>query len=171
MITTLFLGIGNTLLSDEGVGVHVIRYLNEHHPDEPDMTLLDGGTLSFTLAGAIADHRHLIVIDAARLDAPPGTVRTFTGDEMDRFLAGNRASVHEVGLMDLLNISRLSGHVPSRRALIGVQPQSIDWGDSPSAPVAAALPRAASYALELHRQWRKSPVETRGLDYTSAGFD
>lgn len=155
MTTTLFLGIGNTLLSDEGVGVHVIHHLNAHHPDEPGAAYLDGGTLSFTLAGPLAEHANLVVIDAARLKAPPGTVRVFIGEEMDRFLTGNRASVHEVGLMDLLDIARLSGRFPARRALIGIQPESLDWGERPGPGVESAIPVAAELALGLHRRWRE----------------
>ena len=108
MSSTLVLGIGNTLLTDEGVGIHVIDHLVASYPNEPGVTYLDGGTLSFTLAGPIAEHGNLIVVDAARLDRPPGTVQVLVGDEMDRYLTGNRQSVHEVGLTDLLDIARLS---------------------------------------------------------------
>jgi len=90
MHTTLILGIGNNLLTDEGVGVHVVRYLEEHHGDVAGVTFLDGGTLSFTLAEPIAEHDNLIVVDAARFGEPPGTVRCLEGAEMDRYLTGNR---------------------------------------------------------------------------------
>ena len=155
MPTTLILGIGNNLLSDEGVGVHVVRHLEVHHPDVPDVSYLDGGTLSFTLAEPIAEHDSLIVVDAARFGQPAGTIRTFEGDEMDRYLTGNRASVHEVGLMDLFDISRLSGTFPVHRALIGVEPKSLDWGEAPSPEVAPTIPVVATMALELARRWRQ----------------
>lgn len=155
MSTTLILGVGNTLLSDEGVGIHVINHLAEHHPDEPDATYLDGGTLSFTLAGPIADHDNLIVVDAARLEKPPGTVETLIDDAMDRYLTGNRESVHEVSLIDLLDIARLSETYPARRALIGIQPQFLDWGDQPTPEVLPAVLKAAEAALKLHRNWQK----------------
>ena len=155
MRITLILGIGNTLLSDEGVGVHVVRYLEQHHPNSPAVSFLDGGTLSFTLAEPIAEHDNLIVVDAARLGQPPGTVRCLEGAAMDRYLTGNRASVHEVGLMDLFDISRLSGTFPAHRALIGVEPAVLDWGEHPSAAVASAIPRAAQMALELAVRWRQ----------------
>jgi hydrogenase maturation protease len=158
MSSTLFLGIGNTLLSDEGVGVFVIHYLNQQHPEEPGATYLDGGTLSFTLADAIASHSQLIVIDAARLDRPPGTTELFIDSAMDRYLTGNRGSVHEVGLTDLLDIALLSNTLPQRRALIGIQPEYIDWGEQPSPAVAQAIAPAAQTALTLHRQWRASPL-------------
>lgn len=155
MRSTLILGIGNNLLTDEGVGVHVVRYLDEHHGGLPGITFLDGGTLSFTLAEPIAEHDNLIVVDAARLGQEPGTIRCFEGDEMDRYLTGNRQSVHEVGLMDLFDISRLSGTFPQNRALIGVEPESLEWGEFPSPKVAPAVARVADMALALANQWRQ----------------
>lgn len=154
MSKTLILGIGNNLLSDEGVGIHVIRYLEANHAGLPDVTYLDGGTLSFTLAEPIAEHTNLIVVDAARLGEAPGTVRCLVGSEMDRYLKGNRASVHEVGLVDLFDISRLSGTFPENRALIGIEPESLGWGDDPSERVAPAVPEAARIALDLAARWR-----------------
>jgi hydrogenase maturation protease len=154
MRTTLILGIGNNLLTDEGVGVHVAWYLDEHHRDTPGVTVLDGGTLSFTLAEPIAVHDNLIVVDAARFGEPAGTIRCLEGEEMDRYLTGNRASVHEVGLMDLFDIARLSGTFPRHRALIGVEPASLGWGDYPSATVAPAIGRVADMALALAARWR-----------------
>lgn len=155
MRTTLILGIGNNLLTDEGVGVHVVRYLEEHHADVAGVTYLDGGTLSFTLAGPIAEHDNLIVVDAARFGEPAGTIRCLEGDAMDRYLSGNRHSVHEVGLMDLFDISRLSGTFPRHRALIGIEPASIDWGEAPSASVAPTIVPVAAMALELAHRWRR----------------
>jgi hydrogenase maturation protease len=153
-LRTLILGIGNTLLSDEGVGVHVIRHLAAEHPDEPDLTFLDGGTLSFTLAGDIADHDFLIVVDAARLDAPPGTVRCFEDQQMDRYLGRAQMSVHEVGLSDLMDMARLSDTLPRRRALVGIQPEILDLGDRPSPAVEPAVREAAQLVLDLVRRWR-----------------
>lgn len=156
MRTTLILGIGNNLLGDEGIGIHVVRHLSEQHPDLPGVTFLDGGTLSFTLAEPIAEHDNLIVVDAARFGQPAGTVRCFEGDQMDRYLTGNRQSVHEVGLMDLLDISRLSGTFPAHRALIGVEPALLDWAEYPSPQVAPTIEPVARMALELARRWSES---------------
>ncbi len=154
MTSTLVLGIGNNLLTDEGVGIHVIRHLVAEHPELPGVTYLDGGTLSFTLAGPIADHDNLIVVDAARFGEAPGTVKCLEGDDMDRYLTGNRASVHEVGLMDLFDISRLSGHFPEKRALVGVEPANLDWGENPSPEVAPAVGQAVQLVLALIDRWR-----------------
>jgi hydrogenase maturation protease len=154
MSTTLVLGIGNTLLTDEGIGIHVIDHLAAHHPEISDITYLDGGTLSFTLAGNIADHDNLIAVDAARLDRPPGSVVTLVGDAMERYLHGNRQSVHEVGLTDLLDIARLSDTYPKNYALIGIQPLYMDWGDAPTDKLRAVIPEAAEAVLTLHNSWQ-----------------
>jgi len=151
---TLILGIGNTLLSDEGAGIHVIRELAEHLGDRADIELMDGGTLSFTLAGAIEEADRLIVVDAANLDAPPGTTRVFVGDDMDSFVGGNRKrSVHEVGLIDLMAIARLTDRLRGARALIGIQPHDLDWGETPSPAVSAAIPVACRHVLDLLEAW------------------
>lgn len=152
---TLILGIGNTLLSDEGAGIHALNLLENSNPDLPDLTFIDGGTLSFTLAAYIEDCDRLIVFDAAELKAPPGTVKSMVGEDMDTFLGAARRSPHEVGLLDLFDIARLTGTLPVNRALIGIQPQSIEWGMSPTPQVAKALPLAVEHAVRLLWQWRK----------------
>ena len=149
------LGIGNTLLQDEGVGVHAMRQLQREYGDAAGIEFIDGGTLSFTLAGPIAAADGLIVLDAAELKQRPGTVQLFEDEEMDRFLGANRkCSVHEVGLLDLLAVTCLTDDLPAKRALIGIQPQWMDWGDAPSAAVAAAIPSACALARDLIGAWR-----------------
>jgi hydrogenase maturation protease len=153
---TLVLGIGNSLLGDEGIGPHVIGHLHRNHPKRDHVELLDGGTLSFSLAGFIEDADHLIVVDAAELQDAPGTVRTFVGEDMDRFLnRPGRRSVHEVGLTDLLTIALLNEHYPAKRALIGVQPKDIDWAEEPSAAVAAAIPGVCDTVNALIEEWHR----------------
>ena len=146
----LILGIGNTLLADEGVGIVAMQALAARFGEHQDMEFLDGGTLSFTLAVPISECDALLVIDAAELGATPGTVRCFEGEEMDRFLGENRkSSVHEVGLLDLRSISMLTGHWPRQRALIGVQPAFVGWGEALTPEVAAALPEVCNVASKL----------------------
>ena len=153
MNRTLILGIGNVLLSDEGAGIHTLEYLSNHYPALPGVEYLDGGTLSFTLAGPIEDADNLIVIDAARLQMEPGSVRCMIGEQMDRFLGTGKCSVHEVGLADLIDIATLTGSLPRNRALIGIQPEKIGWGESPSEPVAQAIPEAAGCVLKMISEW------------------
>ncbi len=152
----LVLGIGNTLLTDEGVGVHVVHALEPELGHLPEVTLLDGGTLSFTLAGPIEEADALIVVDAANIKTSPGGWTLLKGEEMDAFLTSNRkASVHEVGLTDLRAIAILAGHWPEKRAMLAIQPQTIDWGEQPTPAVAAAIPPVCAAIIEQIREWQR----------------
>jgi hydrogenase maturation protease len=155
---TLVLGVGNTILTDEGVGPWVVERLRALNPDAPEITWLDGGTLSFTIATDVENAAYLIIVDATELHSPPGTVRVFVDDDMDRMLGGHGRSIHEVGLMDLLNIARLTERFPQRRALVGIQPAIIDWGTEPSPAVAAAMPEAARAVAALIKEWTGTEI-------------
>ncbi|MFW2438074.1 MAG: HyaD/HybD family hydrogenase maturation endopeptidase [Arenicellales bacterium] len=159
---TLVLAIGNTLLTDEGAGIHALQVLQEQHPEPVGVTYMDGGTLSFTLAGAVEDADNLIVLDATQLKSEPGTVDCLINEEMDRFLGNCKRSVHEIGLLDLLDISRLTDNLPKRRALVAIQPDVIDWGEYPTEQVAAAIPLVVDKVLALMEKWSITPGADEG---------
>lgn len=150
----LVLGLGNDLLSDEAVGIRVVRFLAEHSLLPPEVVLLDGGTLSFTLAGPLAAASGLILVDAARLGIAPGGVQLHEGAAMDLKLAGSRRSVHEVSLADLLDIARLTDTLPVRRCLVAIEPERIDWGLDLTPAVAQAVPQAAKEVLGVIARWQ-----------------
>jgi len=166
---TLILGIGNTLLTDEGAGIHALNRLQSDYSniqsDIPDLNFIDGGTLSFTLAVWIEDCDNLIVFDATELHQPPGTVNVFVGTDMDTFLGTTKRSAHEVGLIDLMDIARLTDHLPEKRALIGIQPDKMGWGMEPTPTVQLALGNAVNEAVKLLKKWQK--VST-GQDLSAA---
>jgi len=155
IMKTIILGVGNTLLSDEGVGIHVLDALAKSSlPQKGVVDLIDGGTLSFTLAVAIEEADSLIVVDAAQLKSPPGTLRLFLGEDMDNFLMGQKkSSVHEVGLTDLMTIARLTERWPEKRALVAIQPEKLDWGQEPTPPVQSVIPEACRQIEALVKEW------------------
>ncbi|MCP4075640.1 MAG: hydrogenase maturation protease [Gammaproteobacteria bacterium] len=155
---TLVLGIGNTLLTDEGVGVHVVNHLQQQQTSlssSSDVIFMDGGTLSFTLAEPIESCDQLIVIDASEIKAHAGDVKVFENDEMDKFItSGNKKSVHEVTLVDVMSIAMLSGNLPEKRALVGIQPDNLDWGNEPTEKVQQAIPVACQHVNTLLQRWQ-----------------
>lgn len=149
----LILGIGNTLLSDEGIGVHLVQRMQESMGPIEGVEFMDGGTLSFTLAEPIAWADGLIVVDAARMDQAPGTLKVFRDEEMDAYLTGNRSSVHEVSLSDLMDIARLSETLPISRCLIGIEPEALDWGEKPSETVEPAIEDGIREIRSILKTW------------------
>lgn len=155
MRSTLILGIGNVDLADEGTGVHAMRALARRTVERADLTLLDGGTLSVALAPLCESVDELIVIDAANLGARPGSVQSFVGPAMDRFVVGVRVrTAHEAGLHDLFAVLALKRRLPFRRALVGVEPARIARGGGLSVCVATSIPRVCDEALALVETWR-----------------
>jgi hydrogenase maturation protease len=132
------IGIGNVVRSDDGVGVHAVVRLRERLGSQPDVTLVEGGTAGLLLLPHLADARRAIIIDAIDVGAQPGTLVRLDGDQFaSAFSAG--ATVHDVGLRDLLGAARLSGAWPEQLVLHGVQPGSTTLGTELTPTVAAAL--------------------------------
>jgi hydrogenase maturation protease len=148
------LGIGNTLLGDDGAGVRAMEFVRDSHP-AADVAYVDGGTLSFSLARYVEEAEHLIVIDAANIGGAAGDWTCFVDEAMDGFLCGSGRSVHEVSLRDLLDMARLVGRLPRRRALFGIQPHRVHWGETLSPRVAAAVAETADRAWELLLKWQR----------------
>ncbi|WP_298354225.1 HyaD/HybD family hydrogenase maturation endopeptidase [Rhodoblastus sp.] len=149
--SVLVLGIGNVLMSDDGAGVHAARGFNSS--ESQDLKVVDGGTLGLSLLTEVESCAALIVFDAASFGGEPGSVRTFTGEDMDAQLSGKKKTAHEVALFDLLATAELIGRKPERRALIGVEPDRIEWGLEPTPAVASALPEMRRAARALIEDW------------------
>jgi hydrogenase maturation protease len=148
------LGFGNVLLSDDGAGVRLIDRLRSELAADAAQ-IVDAGTLSFTLLPYLEVANSILVIDAADLDSAPGTIGLFEGAAMDGFLkTSRRRTVHEMGLIDLLDMARLLDCLPGQRALLCIQPGCIDWCETLSAPVAEAMPEAARQARVMLQRWR-----------------
>lgn len=158
MASLHIVGIGNTLLGDDGVGPRVVEMLAPHLADDPGIALIDGGTLGFALTGWLEDADCLIVVDAAKHGREPGELAVFEDEAMDAFIARRGRSVHEVGLADALDMARLGGRMPARRILIGIEPENVDWADELSPPVAQAAEVAVSRILSLVDGHRRRPA-------------
>jgi len=136
MTTTLILGLGNTIMSDDGIGPKVIEQLQQDADLPECVLLLDGGTLGLDLLPYLERIGRLIIVDAVELGKPPGTVVRLVGDDVPMALE-TKLSPHQMGMKDLLAVARLMGHLPEEIILIGVQPACLEM-DTELTPVVAA---------------------------------
>jgi hydrogenase maturation protease len=134
----LVLGVGNVLLQDEGIGVHAVQRLNERYRLPPNVRVADGGVQGLDLLPMLDGVESLLVVDAIDTGGSPGAIVRLEGEAIPAALA-LKMSMHQVGLQDLLGLSRLQGTLPSRVVLWGMQPAAIDWGLELSPAVAARL--------------------------------
>ena len=142
----LVLGIGNLLMNDEGVGIHVISWL-EKEGGVPGADLMDGGTGGFHLLGHIQSYKTIIFIDASLDDFPAGHIRVLHPRYAKDF--PKQLSAHEIGLKDLIDSACLLGDLP-KIYLIAISVKDFqDMGMELSPEVAAAVPGALKKVREL----------------------
>jgi hydrogenase maturation protease len=154
--STLALGLGNLVHSDDGLGVHAIERLREDPRVPPDAVLMDGGTQGLSLLPHISAYQRLLVIDALDVGEAPGTIVRLEGNAL-RHLPG-KASVHQLGFADLLVALELLGELPEEIVLLGVQPLSTDWSAELTAPVEAALTPLLDAAIDHLAAWSARPL-------------
>jgi hydrogenase maturation protease len=154
---TLVLGLGNTLLSDEGVGVRVVEQLQARYRFAGDVEILDGGTLGLDLLPYVEKADRLLVVDAVEMGADPGTLVRLEGDEIPSVL-GPKLSPHQVGFADLLDAARLTDCLPQERVLWGCQPTSLKVGLSLSPAVEAQVELLVESVLTELLRWGVSPT-------------
>ena len=137
-MSVLVLGVGNILLEDEGIGVHVVQALSKRYAMPADVEVIDGGTSGMDLLDSIANREHLIIVDAVRTGDAPGTVVRLGSDEVPAFFR-SKISPHQLGLSDLLAALELMEQSPKALTLIGVVPVRMGTGLGLSRPIAAKL--------------------------------
>ena len=145
---TAIYGIGNILMGDDGVGPAVVRYLESNQLLPPGVTVEDLGTPSLDLPSYLAGYDSVIFVDAVAADEPPGTIRTYTREEIVAAPPGIRISPHEPSINDALIVLDFAGTAPRDVTLVGIVPETLDGGMQLSARVAAAVPRAAEVVLQ-----------------------
>lgn len=132
------LGIGNILLSDEGVGVRVIERLEQRWCLPAEVEVIDGGTCGMEMLEQLEDLDALIVVDCVRFGQPPATPVLLKGDDVPVFFK-TKLSPHQVSLSDVLASLEFTNRAPKRTVIIGMQPASMELGMELTPAVAARV--------------------------------
>lgn len=132
------LGIGNVLMSDEGIGVHAIEALEARYDLPAEVEVIDGGTCGMELLPDLQGSDHLIVVDAVRAGQPEAGIVRLEGDDVPAFFK-TKLSPHQVGLSDVMAALRFGGGEPGHVVLIGVKPVVLELSMELSPAVAARV--------------------------------
>lgn len=146
----LILGVGNLLLRDDGFGVHLINSL-QGTALPANVELLEAGTVSHQLIPRLHEIDHLIVIDVVEAGDTPGSIFRFSPDDM-KFPIEQKASLHQISLVDVLNMAALTGKKPET-IIIGVQPKDVSsWSMELSDELKVVMPRVKELIFEELRK-------------------
>jgi len=137
----VLLGVGNILLSDEGVGVRIVEAFAARHMLPDWVQVLDGGTCAMEMLEDLENLDLLVIADCVRVGADPGSLVVLSDEQVPAFFR-TRLSPHQVGLSDVLATLHLTGRAPRKVVVIGVQPVSMSLGMELTDPVRALLPAA-----------------------------
>jgi hydrogenase maturation protease len=157
-LKTVILGIGNTLISDDGVGVHIINRLNDEYTFPEDVALIDGGTKGLDLLPFIEGSDRLLIVDAANFRKEPGTIDTVLGDDIPQFLS-MKLSMHQIGLPDMLFAAKLMDISPKEMCLIGIQPKSMETGTELSKMIMSRFDELYAMVLNKLKEWDITPIK------------
>jgi hydrogenase maturation protease len=142
----LVLGLGNILLRDEGIGIHVAQAMQQM--DMPvGVEVLDGATAGLDLLDHLADRRKVVVVDAIDGDFPGGTVVRLTPDDLMP-AEGQILSLHGLGLMEALRLSERLGAAPDEVVILGVKPANLEYGLELSAELGQLVPQIVQLVLD-----------------------
>jgi len=146
------LGVGNLLLTDEGVGVHLIQKLREMQLGE-GIELVDGGTSILDFIPQAEDVSKLIIVDAVKLGGKPGkTYKIYVDDSLLKGAKG-MISLHQLGVVETLAIAQKMGKLP-HTVIIGIEPKEISYGLELSPEIEREMGKMVNLILEEVRDKR-----------------
>lgn len=145
------LALGNLLRSDEGVGIHLLKALNVHLPS--DVESLDGATSGLGLLDFIEHHPRLIVLDAVDAGLDPGQIIQWNNEQVPRYIT-QKMSIHQMGFAEVLSMGQFTGISPEEIIVVGIQPQSLDWGIELTEIIQNSVPKAVELVLNCIDSWK-----------------
>ena len=142
----MVMGVGNILLSDEGLGVRFLDELAKNTlPD--NVELLEGGTAGLELVHLIQDVDFLIIIDALNANAEPGSLFRFQPGDLQVIPEQYEVSFHQIGIVEVITMANVLGHAP-QTLIFGIQPKSLEWGLEISPEIEALFPRLSELIIK-----------------------
>ena len=145
------LGLGNLMRTDDAMGMLMLSRLIDDGRLPDGIRVIEGGTLGLDLLESLRGVTHLLALDAVDVGAAPGTLVRFEGEALEGLPISK--SVHLLGFADLMGALQLMGAAPAEVVLLGVQPESTDWGTELTLAVADAQPELMAAALAQIAIW------------------
>lgn len=150
----IIVGVGNVLFKDEGVGVYAVRYIQDNYTFSPEIEVIDGACLGFTLMPYFQEYDYVVIVDTVSIEDTPGSLYRLPAEEM-LGLGSYRQTAHEVEIVEMLEICSFLEHM-AEVVILGIVPEDIDSVEMGlTDPLKTAFPNLVDYILK--------EVETCGI--------
>jgi hydrogenase maturation protease len=147
---TLVLGLGNPILGDDSVGLRVAQQLDATLSEQPEIDIDIEYWGGLRLMERMVGYERAIIVDAICSGAPAGTIHILSPGDMP---TQRSASAHDVNLPTALEVGRQAGAALPREeniTLVAIEAvEVLTFGESLTAEVEAAIPRAAQAVLAI----------------------
>ena len=137
------LGLGNILMSDEGVGVRVVERLQKRAAEFPNVEFVDAGTGGMNVLHLIANRKKAVIIDCALMGVSAGDIKRFTPEDVKTVKHVSHFSLHDVDILKVIDISRQLDECPPQVVIFGIEPAKVEQGDTLSPRLAAKIDKYA----------------------------
>jgi hydrogenase maturation protease len=152
-MSTVVIGLGNPLLTDDGVGPRVVRALRARVEAADGAVLEEMSVGGLRLVETLIGHERAFIVDAlATRPCRPGTLRELTLDDLTA--TRNSACLHDASLVVALQLMRALGvEMPREIRIWGIEAEALeDFGEALTAEVQAALPGVVEVILQALRR-------------------
>jgi hydrogenase maturation protease len=148
----IIIGIGNLLLMDEGIGIHVINELEKHKLPE-NVDIYDGGTGGFKLIDLMHGTKRVIFIDAVDTGKAPGTITTFKSKDVRSIYPKKKYSLHDTDILEVIKMADMLDNPPEIE-IVGIQPKTINYGTTPSKELTDSMSNIINTVLRKIEEYR-----------------
>ncbi len=140
--------VGNDFYGDDGIGVAIMKTA-KRLPDFNEIQFIDCATDALGLIDHMKGTKHILIIDAAKMGEPPGTVKVFNAEDANLTIKTDHLSVHGISLAETMNIAKRIGFYPDTVTIMGIEPERLTINTGLSNSVANAIPTAITKLIEF----------------------
>lgn len=154
---TVVLGLGNPIMSDEGIGPAIVQRFIDRGEDDTHIKFVDVGTGGFSLLYHLEGVDRVVFVDCAQMGESPGTIRRFTCDQVQTVKRLAHFSLHEGDLLTLIEKAKELGQCPEEIVIFGIEPELIDFGLDLTETLAC---RMDAYVAQIEEELKHSKQQS-----------
>ncbi|HHD81767.1 MAG TPA: hydrogenase maturation protease [Campylobacterales bacterium] len=142
------IGIGNIMFHDEGLGTYLVKYIEQNYEEHPKLTIVEGGTLGFTLMTYYQEYDKIIVVGTGSKEGPVGTISSENSEQVMANESATRKTANEVEITMMIEICSFHEEMGEVQLITMVPHDIIDVKNAMSPEALACMPKLVDATLE-----------------------